>query len=57
MAPGPAFFGFWRLAGAILAHLAVTGGLVLTDGIVEQLVVRALPPSSPPGWAKAWSMG
>ncbi|KKC35524.1 membrane protein [Devosia epidermidihirudinis] len=38
----PGFFGFWRLAGAILAHLAVTGGLVLTDGIVEQLVGQGL---------------
>jgi putative membrane protein len=34
----PGFFGFWRLTGAILSHLAVTGGLVLTDGIIEQLV-------------------
>lgn len=38
----PGFFGFWRLTGAILAHLAVTGGLVLTDGIVEQLVGQGL---------------
>jgi putative membrane protein len=38
----PGLFGFWRLAGAILAHLAVTGGLVLTDGIVEQLVGQGL---------------
>ncbi|QQR34646.1 TIGR01620 family protein [Devosia oryziradicis] len=38
----PGFFGFWRLAGAVLAHLAVTGGLVLTDGIVEQLVGQGL---------------
>jgi putative membrane protein len=38
----PGFFGFWRLAGAILAHLAVTGGLVLTDGVVEQLVGQGL---------------
>jgi putative membrane protein len=34
----PGFFGFWRLTGAVLSHLAVTGGLVLTDGFVEQLV-------------------
>ncbi|WP_417582495.1 YcjF family protein [Pelagibacterium sp.] len=34
----PGFFGFIRLMGAIIAHLAVTGGLVLTDGVVEQLV-------------------
>lgn len=38
----PGFFGFWRLAGAVLAHLAVTGGLVLTDGVVEQLVGQGL---------------
>ena len=34
----PGFFGFIRLIGAIIAHLAVTGGLVLTDGVVEQLI-------------------
>jgi putative membrane protein len=38
----PGFFGFWRLTGAVLTHLAVTGGLVLTDGIVEQLVGQGL---------------
>jgi putative membrane protein len=38
----PGFFGFLRLTGAILAHLAVTGGLVLTDGIVEQLVGQGI---------------
>jgi putative membrane protein len=30
------------LIGAVLAHLAVTGGLVLTDGLVEQLVGQGL---------------
>lgn len=37
--------GLWgtlRLTGAILGHLAVTGGLVLTDGVVEQLVGQGL---------------
>lgn len=38
----PGIFGTWRLLGAILAHLAVTGGLVLTDGVVEQLVGQGL---------------
>jgi putative membrane protein len=38
----PGMFGFWRLIGAVLAHLAVTGGLVLTDGLVEQLVGQGL---------------
>lgn len=38
----PGFLGTWRLFGAILGHLAVTGGLVLTDGMVEQLVGQGL---------------
>ncbi|MEQ1771752.1 MAG: TIGR01620 family protein [Devosia sp.] len=38
----PGLFGTWRLIGAILSHLAVTGGLVLTDGIIEQLVGQGL---------------
>jgi putative membrane protein len=38
----PGFLGTWRLIGAILGHLAVTGGLVLTDGVVEQLVGQGL---------------
>ena len=38
----PGLLGFWRLTGAVLSHLAVTGGLVLTDGIVEQLVGQGL---------------
>jgi putative membrane protein len=38
----PGIFGTWRLLGAILTHLAVTGGLVLTDGVVEQLVGQGL---------------
>lgn len=38
----PGLFGTLRLMGAILAHLAVTGGLVLTDGVVEQLVGQGL---------------
>ncbi|HEY4199837.1 MAG TPA: TIGR01620 family protein [Devosiaceae bacterium] len=38
----PSFFGFVRLTGAILGHLAVTGGLVLTDGIMEQLIGQGL---------------
>jgi putative membrane protein len=38
----PGVFGTWRLLGAILSHLAVTGGLVLTDGVVEQLVGQGL---------------
>lgn len=38
----PGLVGSWRLFGAILSHLAVTGGLVLTDGVVEQLVGQGL---------------
>lgn len=38
----PGLWGTWRLLGAILGHLAVTGGLVLTDGLVEQLVGQGL---------------
>jgi putative membrane protein len=38
----PGLWGTWRLVGAILSHLAVTGGLVLTDGVVEQLVGQGL---------------
>lgn len=38
----PGLFGFFRLTGAVLGHLAVTGGLLLTDGVVEQLVGQGL---------------
>jgi putative membrane protein len=38
----PGLWSSWRLAGAILGHLAVTGGLVLTDGVIEQLVGQGL---------------
>lgn len=38
----PGLFGTWRLIGAILGHLAVTGGLVLTDGVIEQLLGQGL---------------
>jgi putative membrane protein len=38
----PGMFGTLRLLGAILSHLAVTGGLVLTDGVMEQLVGQGL---------------
>ncbi|HZY67164.1 MAG TPA: TIGR01620 family protein [Devosia sp.] len=38
----PGFWSSWRLVGAVLGHLAVTGGLVLTDGVIEQLVGQGL---------------
>ena len=34
--------GSWRLAGAILGHLAVTGGVALGDSLVQQLVGHGL---------------
>ncbi|WP_244606520.1 YcjF family protein [Arsenicitalea aurantiaca] len=38
----PGFLGSWRLFGAVLGHLAVTGGLAASDGLVEQLVGHGL---------------
>ncbi len=38
----PGLFGAWRLAGAILGHLAVTGGVALGDSVVQQLVGHGL---------------
>jgi putative membrane protein len=38
----PGLFGSVRLIGAVLSHLAVTGGLAMTDGVVEQLVGQGL---------------
>ncbi|HWA20228.1 MAG TPA: TIGR01620 family protein [Devosia sp.] len=38
----PGVWSSFRLIGAILGHLAVTGGLVLTDGVIEQLVGQGL---------------
>lgn len=38
----PGFAGTLRLTGAVLQHLAVTGGLVLSDGVMEQLVGQGL---------------
>lgn len=38
----PGLMGTLRLLGAIAQHLAVTGGLVLTDGVMEQLVGQGL---------------
>ena len=38
----PGFFGSLRLTGAVLSHLAITGGLALTDGAIEQLVGQGL---------------
>jgi len=38
----PGLFGSWRLVGAILAHLAVTGGVALGDSVIQQLVGHGL---------------
>lgn len=38
----PGFFGSWRLAREILAHLAITGGVALGDSLVQQLLGHGL---------------
>ncbi len=38
----PGLFGSWRLAGAILSHLAVTGGVALGDSVIQQLLGHGL---------------
>lgn len=34
----PGFIGFWRLARATIAHLAVTGGMAASDSLVQQIL-------------------
>ncbi|MGL4635557.1 MAG: YcjF family protein [Beijerinckiaceae bacterium] len=34
----PGALGFWRLGRRILSHLAITGGVALTDSVLSQLV-------------------
>ncbi len=34
----PGFFGFIKLARSIFAHIAITGGMAVGDGLVQQLV-------------------
>lgn len=38
----PGIIGSWRLAGAILGHLAITGGVALGDSLIQQLVGHGL---------------
>ena len=38
----PGFLGSWKLAGAILSHLAVTGGVALGDSVVQQMLGHGL---------------
>lgn len=38
----PGTLGFFRLAGNVLAHLAVTGSLAMSDAVVQQIVGHGL---------------
>lgn len=38
----PGLIGYWRLARAVLGHLAVTGGVAIGDSLVQQLVGHGL---------------
>ncbi len=38
----PGLFGSWRLFGAILGSLAVTGGIALGDSVIQQLLGQGL---------------
>lgn len=38
----PGLFGSWRLFGAIIGHLAVTGGVALGDSVIQQLLGQGL---------------
>ena len=38
----PGLIGGWRLAGAVLSHLAVTGGVALGDSVIQQLLGHGL---------------
>ncbi len=38
----PGLFGSWRLFGAILGSLAVTGGIALGDSVIQQLLGQSL---------------
>lgn len=38
----PGLIGSWRLGGAILGHLAVTGGVALGDSVIQQIVGHGL---------------
>lgn len=39
---GTGWFGFWRIARSVIAHLAVTGGIAIGDTLVQQLVGQGL---------------
>ena len=38
----PGMFGAWRLARAVGSHLAITGGMALTDGLAQQIIGHGL---------------
>ncbi len=38
----PGLFGAWKLSGAILSHLAITGGVALGDSVIQQLLGHGL---------------
>ena len=38
----PGFFGFFKLAKSVGAHLAITGGMAVGDSLVQQLVGHGL---------------
>lgn len=38
----PGLLGAWRLSGAVLGHLAVTGGIALGDSVLQQLIGHGL---------------
>lgn len=38
----PGLIGSWRLFGAILSHLAITGGVALGDSVIQQLLGQGL---------------
>lgn len=38
----PGLIGSWRMFGAILSHLAVTGGVALGDSVIQQLLGHGL---------------
>ena len=39
---GLGLIGFWRVARAVIAHLAVTGGIAIGDTLVQQMVGQGL---------------
>lgn len=38
----PGLFSGWKLSGAVLSHLAVTGGVALGDSVIQQLLGHGL---------------